>query len=90
MNKSLGFSGQAVLILVGVALNNVTLTDYSGYKVIVPIAVVALLSAIGLTLLTWYRQSKALRAFSIVVVLVAVWQLQDAVLRRLPALFGSK
>lgn len=88
MRKFLVVSGQVLLVLIGFALNNVTLVDYSEYRVIVPIAVVAFLGAIGITLVTWHQQPKSLRVFSILVVFVSIWQLQDAVLRRLPALFG--
>ena len=83
-------AGQVLFVLCGFALNNATLADSSGYRIIVPIAVVAFLGAIGVALLSWQRQPNPFKALSICVVLASVWQLQDAVLRRLPALFDGK
>ena len=72
MNRFLLVCSQVVCLVVGLTLNNVTLVHYSGYKVIVPIAVAAFLGVIGMTFLTWRRQSKPGKIFSIVVVLACI------------------
>ena len=81
--------GESVLTLIGFILNNITLVDYSGYRVIVPIAVLAFLGAMSLALLTWRYQSKPLKTLSILILIICAWQLQDAFFRRMLYLFGK-
>ena len=78
--------GGSVLTLIGFILNNITLVDYSGYRVIVPIAVLAFLGAISLVLLTWRYQSKPLKTLSVLILIICAWQLQDALFRRMLSL----